>query len=310
MQLGVSQATLARWETGRVCPATSVLHKLCFLVHANEEELLALTRGTFFLSGRAEEMPPDLETLEQGLACVERKLLDPSCYGMGDLFYLSLEARALPLASRIPAARLLLARILISHAKYLSQRCQPSEAGRIAVQALALIPKGSDPFLNSLRLRAEGYYAVWRYPLAEHASYLKPWLQRPLEVRERTWLMGQMAASLIEQRVIDDALTLEKQAMALTLERGDPSTILSRQNNYAETLLEVGRPAEAIELFQFSDGMTPAMRLRTKLSLTEAYLANRNPSRAQDSLADALAEHALLGISYYQPQITSLMHRL
>ena len=308
-RLAVSQATLARWENGRSTPPPSALHELCFLLRASEEEFIALTRSSFFLADREEESGLDLETLGLSLALVEKKLLDPSYYGLGDLLYLSLEARALALATRLPAARLMLARILISHARYLSQRCQPIEAGRTAVQAMGFLPKGDDS-LNVLRLKAEMYYAVWRFPLSEHANYLRPWLQRPLEVRERTWLMGQMAASLLEQHAVDDALVLESQALELVRAKGDPYSIMSRQNNYAETMMEVGRPAEAVELFMITDAMDPAMRLRTKLSLAEAHLANRNASRARDFLSDALADHAVLGISYYQPQINALVQKL
>ena len=307
-RLGVSQATLARWESGRVWPTEPMLHQLCFLLQAQEEEFLALCRGASSLAERR-DVPVELETLELRLNAIEKKLHEPSDYGLGDLLYLSLEAQILPQFERNSQTRYLLVKTLLSHAKYLSERCQPIEAGRTAVQALNLMPRLGDAW-NNLRLQGELYYAVWKYPLRDHVLHLRHWLHRPLDTRYRVWVSGQIAASLLEMTNYEEALTLEKQAYSLVLQQGDPERVLHFRNGYAETLLRVGQAAEAAELLQVTDTMGPATRLRTKLTLAEAHLVNKNRPRAQDWLNEAVLDNARLGIGYYQPRILNLTQQL
>ena len=307
-KLGVSQATLARWESGRVWPTESMLHQICFQLQAQEEELLALSKGPCSLAERG-AAPVELEVLELRLNAIERKLHEPSYYGLGDLLYLSLEAQVLPQLERSQQARFLLVKTLLSHAKYLSERCQPIEAGRTAVQALNLMPRQGDAW-NNLRLQGEMYYAVWKYPLRDHVMHLRHWLHRPLDTRHQVWVSGQIAASLLEMASYEEALALEKQSYSLILQQGDPERVANFRNGYAETLLRVGQAAEAAELIQVTDVMGPATRLRTKLTLAEAHLVNKNRPRAQDWLNEAVLDNARLGIAYYQPRILSLTQQL
>ena len=83
-----------------------------------------------------------------------------------------------------------------------------------------------------------------------------------------------------------------------------------QQNGYAETLLALGRPAEAAELLQVTERMSPASKLRYTLTLTEAHLANGNRPRAHDCLTQALSLDSQVGLSYYRPQIATLTEKL
>lgn len=308
--LGVNQTTLARWENGNMWPSSALLHQLCYLLRVHEEELAALTMGPYFLSGR--ETSPNgwgLEALEQSLIGVKRKLDNPHYYVLGDLYYLSLEAQTLPLAQKSEAGRYLLVRILLAHAAYLGERCQPVEAGRVGEQVLAMVPKEGEKW-NNLRLQGEMFYTVWKYPMREHARRLRHWLDRRLDLDNRVWVAGQISSSLLSQGQVDLALNMEQGNFPLIAEKGDAKAIAHWRNGYAEFLLSAGRPAEATELFHVSELMTPPSKIRTKLFLSEAHLANGNRTRAHDWLSEAASETNMLGIDYYQPQIASLAGRL
>ena len=111
------------------------------------------------------------------------------------------------------------------------------------------------------------------------------------------------------QGEIDRALALEQQNYALLAEQGDARALLHWHNGYAEFLLRAGRSGEAAELLQVADTMAPPSRVRTKLFLTQAHLANGNRTRAHDWLVEAASDTNRLGIDYYQPEIAALMQQ-
>jgi transcriptional regulator with XRE-family HTH domain len=306
----VSQPTLARWERGDAWPGQEILLKLCFCLGARQAEITALTPGPYSLSGnglRGEEKVT-VESLEASLSGLEAQLKDPEYYPLGDMFYLNLEAQAITLARKTLQAQILLARIMMEHAGYLGQRCQPAEAGRVAEKAVALLPRQGEQW-NALRVSGDMYRAVWKYPIREHSRILSHWLGRALDTRHRSWVMGQIASSIMEQGDGETALEIKREIMALAKRAGDAASYQRQLNSYAETLVQVGRGAEATDMI-VTDMLSLPGRVRMKLAITEANLAAGNRSKAHDSLQEVCEDNARLDIDYYDPQINSLAKRI
>lgn len=309
--LGVTQPTVARWERAEAWPGPEQLHQVCCRYGARPEEFAAVAQGALTLSRESLGAggSTDIDLLAARLAEIEHRLKDPEYYGLGDLFYLSLEAQAASLTRENADARILMARILLSHAAFVGWRCQPAEAGRLGEQALSFIPRRGEQW-NDLRLSVDMYWTVWKYPMREHSVVLRPWLDRTLTARSMNWVMSQIIASFTEQGQMDNAMALEEEATALVLRSSSPELMLKRQNARAELLLNIGRASEAADLLTITEAMQPSARLRTKITLTEANLAAGNRSCAHDWLQEVHVDHNALRIAHYQPQIDELTAQL
>ncbi len=305
----VQQSTVARWEHAESWPSAEKLHGICFALRAHGLEVAALTRGPFSLGGQwgCGQEPKLLEEMEQALQDIHDRLNDSRCYPLGDLLYLSLEVHFTPLARRSKAGRRLLSQLLIKHALYLGERCQPAEAGATAMRALTLLSEAGEKSLSQ-RLTIEMLWAVWKFPIEEHASILSHWLHQKLEPASLNWVRAQISASLMEQGLHEEGLALLRK----TLGEVGADTHLSQhyRNAYAEALLIVGRAPEAVEMIQVVDTQAPSVRLRTKLALAEGHLAVGNRSQAHDWLQSGYSDNTMLSISYYMPQMEALTARL
>lgn len=301
-QLEVRQGTIARWERGELPASTEMLHRICTILRAHPEEAQALQAGQFPVG---DTLPLSQELIAARLAEVNQRLLSASEHLLGDLLYLSLEAQAASLLTKHETARFLLAEILLHHAKYLGAMCQPADAGRIGERALELLPSRGEQW-NAQRLAGEMYWTVWKCPHRDHARQLNHWLTAPLPLSSRAWVASQISGSLLEQGEYEAGLALSRASLDATEATGDEAKILHRRNDYAETLIEIGRAAEAAELLTIVETNPPPSRLRTKLVLCEAHLAAGNRSQAHGWLSQVLADKATLNLSYYDPEIQTL----
>lgn len=310
-EVGVSQPSVARWERGEIWPGQELLHTLCLRLRAHPAERRALITGLLPLDGTAVEegKPVGLDLLEARLSAVRTRLREPRYNALGDLYYLSLEANAVPIARQRPEGRLFLARLLLDYAEYLGGRCQAVDAGRVAERAQELLPRSGDRW-NSLFLKSEIFWAVGKYPLQEHAALLKHWMERPLPFLDRSWVMGQIGSSLGDAGNMEAALTIRENGILLAQQEGNAESVQHQRNAYAETLLSAGRAAEATEFFSLTSVMTPPSQLRIKLNLAEAHLGAGNRSRAHDWLHESYTDNAAIEIDYYTPQMASLARRL
>lgn len=309
--LQIRQPTVARWERAESWPTPDLLLRCCELLQARPPETAMLLRGAFSLtpSPTGKTIESDLpERLQARLAAVQHQLQHPDWYASGDLLYLSLEAEAAPLL-RSEEGRIQFARLLLQHAAYLSQRCQPPEAGRLAEQALSLLPTRGDQW-NDLRLSADIYWAVWKFPMEKHARLLQPWLDRPLPRASRSWVMAQISGSLSDQGETELALLMKRQSLVVSERGGSAEEIQRRRNSLGEMLVGLGRVEEAADLIQITETMSPPIRVRMRIGMTAALLGIGKRSRAQDTLQEVYAENATLGISYYDLQIEALARRL
>lgn len=303
----VSQSTVARWERGEIWPERELIEGICRRLEVPREERHALSVGPVLLAGAGsgEAKLTSLDVLEAQRAAVTRLLLDPKHYSLGDLYYLYLEAQAAALARKYGAGRILLARVLLDQAAYLADRWQLTEAGRIAERVLELLPQ-SDARWNDLHLTAEFYWVVWKYPIREHVQLLKHWLDLPLPLGSQSWVMSQIANSLLANGQIDTALALHKKIVRLVTDRGTPKEIQHHRNVYAENLLAVGRAGEAVELFSAHEGIRPPNRLRMNCNLIEAYLTLGKRSQAHDLLQQVHTDKDYSCIPHYVPIVGAL----
>jgi len=106
--LGVTSAAVSQWERGSSWPVTENLHKVGYLLGAEPEEVVALSRGAMRLSSDSHRT---LESFSEHVAGIEASLLRSTPNPLMDLEAISLESDALVFAKREtvvgPAAELL-----------------------------------------------------------------------------------------------------------------------------------------------------------------------------------------------------------
>ena len=136
-RVGVSVRTLRRWEKMEAWPSHEPLHHLLYALGAREEEVVALTVGSF-----SRKPAPKKMSLEAIQACLDnlRGMEDePGGYPLFELEYLQLKADSWPLAMGSAAGKQMLIAVSAFHAQSLSCRERLEEAGTVAEQTLDLM---------------------------------------------------------------------------------------------------------------------------------------------------------------------------
>src|SRR5262249_34851765 len=139
----ITSGTLRRWEKMEVWPSLEQLHRLCFALGAQEEEIVALTVGRFSQKPRLEKT--SLETLQKRLSDIKELEGFRGGFSLFNLAYLHREGEAWPRALRSGAGKQMLREIYAYHAQGFSTRERLAEASPVAECALELMADKMKP---------------------------------------------------------------------------------------------------------------------------------------------------------------------
>jgi transcriptional regulator with XRE-family HTH domain len=309
---GIAQSTLARWERTEDWPSAERLHSLCYVLHAQEAELIALTQGVV-----TEALP--LETLLDSEAVRIQVAHYMFASTQADVEFMAFESQLWQLAQKENAAENHLSYTYGSHARFLMERQRWAEAASYVERVHQLAHNGQRAAVSlacaaiaASRIVGEGQ----RTPNPAHAvKILQGWVDSPfLQEREeyRAWMLSEIAKWLMKMGERDSALCVSRQAIRMA-ERVDPAEPWWRRGDYARVLIDAGRGEDALEECNafLSLGEPAVNTLPFLLTGAQAYAAIGRPNEAADwlqKMGAILAAHP--EAAHYLAPIEALQQRL
>jgi transcriptional regulator with XRE-family HTH domain len=271
--VGVSAATVSRWERSETWPDAAQLHMLCYALNAQEAEIVALTRGRMlsFETGQSDAL--DSEAIGAQLDALQNDISSPS--GLQDLRYLALEAALWPHLGRDATALPFLYLTVSSRAGYLMAWNRYAESGAAARRAFdieALLPTtarrtflSADPYRRNFG--SFYYYNVINYAVVLlQSSNPALWRQaRRLLLEEKArcdrpefqaWMLSIAAASLEKEGHIEAALAMCVQscdiAHAFRPEAHAERSVeyANRRIDYSQLLTRAGAHGQALKTLE------------------------------------------------------------
>ncbi len=273
-RIGIAQGTLARWERSEDWPSSERLHALCFALHAQEAELIALTRGLV----KANPSAGARMDREAARAIVANNLFYSS---LADVEFLALEAQLWHFSQREEAAKFELSYAYGCHARFLVDHQRFAEAAAYVKRLHQLARAGfRDDIGWSAGVIAASRIAGVGGPISrpERAvKILREWVDNPF-LRERTeyraWMQSELALYLLKMGEAESAFALSRQAIRIA-ESVDDSEPWWRRGDYARALLAAGRGSEALEECSAYLSLGQPLRERLPFLLTGAQALAR-----------------------------------
>ena len=315
--LGVSAATLRRWERTETWPSTEQMQRLCFALGAKQEEALALTCGPF---SPASPLPSTGNLTAKGLMerieRFARTLYEPP-FGLKDLELLTLQAAAWALAARGAASHCALSEVYALNSQFLSYRDRHRETAAAAERYFDIVPRpslercGPTAWVSqrleaiSSRLAAGGQAAPKRC-LAE--------LRRALPLARNT-INESTALMIISEALQQQGLWEEALRAAAEAYQAAQRTLSEEKAAWVRGVMGIQlicskRYAEGLPLLS-TGGQGDWYRLvETSLWRTEALSGLGEREEAQRWLTQAQADLTRYEITPLQPRLDALQARL
>lgn len=305
-RLGVTPRTLRRWEKAEVWPSVEQLHRLCFVVDAYEEEIVALTCGPFARPFEHDAMPLSVDDLKQQLTFVLQQVQsgEPA---MTELLYLALEAKAWSLAAKSIQGQQMLADVYTYHAFYLEYRGR-LEYTQIAERALDLIPEKTSK--ESDFIRAAILSAPVEQDPARAFTMLRQWLPIARKPYIKAWILSHMAICLAAQGAQEEALVLAENASQIAVYAERRGEVERRKYVQADLLLQIGRAGEAAALLIDVEADTPYFGGHLTLMQGETLLAAGEPAEARCRLQHAFQLIKTYDLTHLTDRAVSLAQQL
>lgn len=304
--LGVTTSTISRWESGQSYPSAEELQTLCYLLGAQEAELIALTMHRFDLGQMHTE-----NTLDALADCLETIRWKAS--GHRDLDFLALEARLWECAAHQPAAREILASVWAYYADYLSWKERFAEARDYANRALDSARETRLPSRLQIHAAIAGARAA-AYRSAPFApkrglEELRPWLADDIALRPayRAWLRADAALYTAQLGQNTDALVQSKEACQIATGSLYERELRFRKFDRAEVLLRSGQPEAALSIMP--DTLIQGIEYaRPALLAAEAAGRIGDQTRASEYLRHASALIVAHDLQHLVPRCNALMN--
>jgi|GEM_PF-1028889 len=269
--VGVSAATLSRWERSETWPDAAQMHALCYALNAQEAEIVALTQGRSTLyTETAQSDALDSEAIAAQLDALHNDASSPS--GLQDLRYLALEAALWPHLGRNATALPFLYLTVSSRAGYLmtwNRYAESAAAARRAFDIESTLPTPTRRTFLSANPYPKNfgcfyYYNVINYAVALLASsnpllwarsrrFLLEEKQRCGRPDFQAWMMSMAAASLAKEGQTEAALTLCVQSCDIARTCRPASNTettveyANRRLDYAQILTRTGAHGQALK---------------------------------------------------------------
>jgi transcriptional regulator with XRE-family HTH domain len=304
-EVGISRATLAKWEATEDWPSAQRLHALCYVLCAQEEEVVALTRGQTVFPPQ-----PSVETTwEAYWPRIVHTVYGVEAPRLGDLVFYCAESDLWKATGATSSTDALLARVYAYHARWLSEFGRDREAKATAQWAMRRVGARAQPqddwlgaavtLARSLTLRGR---------LAEAIRLLRDHLLQARTPGYRAWLAAELAGCLSRAGAAEAALRLSRQAAQLARQEAPVEEFWFRRYDHAEILLRSGQPAEALKWLPLDPEEPPTRFLAARLPLTaRTLLALGSVGEAQAYLerAGQLAES--YGLTHLQEEVQAVV---
>jgi len=312
----VTARTLRRWEQMEVWPSHDQLHRLCYVLGAQEAEVVALTVGRF--SQKPATGKASLESIQERLDSLSTLGEELGGYPLFELEYLHLQADAWPLALHSAAGRQMLIQVSAGYAQSLSSRERLTEAGMVAEQTLDLMTDRLKPTMSwiypvMVAARASVYRGEHPAP-KRGLERLRPWSSVMAQWPDlQGWMLADMAKYLSLSGEQEAALPLAEQACRAAEASGIGGEVTLRRWDKASLLLQAGRPSEALAIVgerTVLEGEGLGDRIDVSLLRAEAYGGVGNLSEMHDWLQHALADIDAYHIEYKRPRAEMIAKQL
>jgi transcriptional regulator with XRE-family HTH domain len=308
-QAGVRQSTLARWERGEEWPSVERLHTLCYLLDAQEAELVALTRGPW-LTGKNDRV-----SLEELIDEFFELVFQPYQDALKDFRFLSLEARLWTKSAQEEAVRPWLSDLYARHIMFLMERNRMREAQSYAQRIkqneamLSEPPRRWSPVVNALARVAT--FAGRRPDPKKGLQILFDAQHLSMSPEDRAWAMSEIAEYIALAGGMESALALSRKACQVAEQETPPIEVWHRKRNMVLLLIQAGRAEEALPLIPADDVTDfPPILIYEALLWTETLLALGRVPEAYDWLQRAYAEIEAMGLFSLRCIADALSQRL
>lgn len=316
-KMGVSQATIVRWERAEGWLDTASLHTLCYLLGAHEGELTALTVGRFSLS----EQQPAL-TEEDIRAQLRHALFETryswSDYALTELRLLNLMAHAWSMAKQSRSGQHLLAFVNMEYADHLFLQRRFGECRAVANRTLdiysALQLWDNNTNRVAIRLAEASAQNGSRQGLAKAISLMQRWLPHAFDPIFAGWMLRNLANFQAAGGKKEEAIVLARKALEITAQNIDSLDLHDyryRLHDLAWILLQANRVQEAREIIA-PDARYPICQMVS----AEVYHRSGEPDKAH-SLMEAVRTAmentetiSTFDTTYYRPEVETLAEQL
>lgn len=285
--LGLSVSTLSRWERSEMRPSVENLHQLCFLLHAQEDEIVALTCG--LPSVHEKEDRPSPEAVEREFT----RLWDanPQAEALRRVSFLSLISRLWRLALRDETYRKMLAYCCDWQSHNLHAAGSYAESREWAQKTLELEGwLSSEHYCRASILHIHTTHVLSAQPNPRRAIQLfESWLDVTDDVAFQGWMMSEIADCLQMLGRGEEALALGEKACHNIEKCDDVREVHIRNYALARLYLKNGRAQEALDrtMQQPLPGFYPALEARDALLEAEILLRLDRHSEAYARLETA-----------------------
>jgi transcriptional regulator with XRE-family HTH domain len=300
-QIGVSQATLAKWEATEDWPSVERLHALCYALEAHEDEVVALTRM------RPASQPEQVTeiTWDTYWTQIFSMVFSAEVPLLGDLVFHSAESELWRAIEAVPIAETLLAMLYAYHARWLSEFGRDQEAIATAQRALRRVgahPPLQDDWLNAVVTLAREL--AQRRSYSEAIRLLRTYLPQAKTPKYRAWLAADLARYQSEVGDADSAIRLSLQAARIARQEAPVEEFWFRRFDHAEILLKAGHPAEALRWLPLDQGEPPTRNLVAPLLvIARTLLALGNPGEAQSYIERAKQLIDRYDLAHHQQEV-------
>lgn len=260
--LGVSAATLSRWENNRVAIPDSILPRAQAALNASKAEIQTLQNRLMFPA--EDEAGFSLEQCQGQMEAFEARHFLPGAASV-DLEALALQRKFWLLAAGYPEVRPLLARVTVDYAAWLFWQDRPAETRRQAQYAVNIYVKETqhdDAFADAVNVLAWGKFLGPEPKQQSAERFLRSWLPHMTHSANRCYLLINVSLSA----AYSGDLVLAKRYFQ------EASRIAERETATDESLRDYLRASEARLFFLEEDRQRPTPRLRELFLILTRFL--------------------------------------
>ena len=312
--MGVSGATVSRWEQGKVVPPADRMDALLTLLGARDAERSALKEGYLFLMAPLRAAAQDISHLRENFDAFMRAHFASPDDRLDDLHFLSFEAQAWALAVKGSGGKDLLAAVCAHYAAFLAASSRMKEAGQYAWRALDLLGKASssrETLLRAAIIAAQSEVFQGTRPAPERGlQVLQSWRSVAIQPMFQGWLLSNMGGYLALKGDWEAAISLQQEACRVAERDSDPEQLRFREMDMARVELSAGRAERVLSLVSLTAHDFPSRRARIELLFAEALFALEERANAHFWLERANADILIHDLTYLHPRANALTKRL